>query len=296
MKRSEPEQYLYEHPNLLDDSFSVSMTEAEQWAKEHPVSASEFVRRAKEKHPEIPAEQWADFEKAAAKRDKTARQAPVVRFRWWYVAVAAVVLIVLTFTLVPPARAWAESLIRYVFSLEETYTGPAIDIHPEGEVSINHGTPDPGDQLLLEEDDDDDESDSYTLQKDYYDLDTFISETGYHPVVYTADDCQFQSMHFTYWLKTSVEFADVLIIYDCEDGSELLLWTRWGEARGETLFSDETAEFVKTTVLNGMEAVGFVDDTDNSVAFEILLDDCTSTIMFFGADHYQEVLDALKIS
>ena len=37
MKRSEPEQYLYEHPNLLDDSFSVPMTEAEQWAKNAPI-------------------------------------------------------------------------------------------------------------------------------------------------------------------------------------------------------------------------------------------------------------------
>ena len=140
MNDAKLKQYLYEHPELLDDAFQGSLNEADRWAEENARSAEEIIALAKAKHPEIPEEKWAAFDKAVAKHRKSERKAPIVHIRWWQVAVAAVIVIVLTFTLVPPARAFAESIIRYIVSIFEG----GVDIHQEGEV-ITHWTPSPED-------------------------------------------------------------------------------------------------------------------------------------------------------
>lgn len=286
MKRSEPEQYLYEHPNLLDDSFSVSMAEAEQWAKEHPVSASEFVRRAKEKHPEIPAEQWADFEKAAAKQDKTARQAPVVRFRWWYVAVAAVVLIVLTFTLVPPARALAESVIRYIVTV---FDG-GVDITQEGK-NFTHGTLLPDVTIPPASSEIDTEMNQHV--KTYPDIAAFTEDTGYHPVIAVSEDLSVKEIKFE-WLEDAYE--ELCITYESKNGVLIYIWQIWGDERGGTIYKDENDILVHTTVLDGRETVGYVGTVDNHHSLEILLDDSDLMILYHGDVDYQTILDALKIS
>ena len=286
MKRSEPEQYLYEHPNLLDDSFSVPMTEAEQWAKEHPVSASAFIARAKEKHPEIPAEQWADFEKAAAKREKTARQAPVVRIRWWYVAVAAVVLIVLTFTLVPPARAWAESTIRYIVTVFEG----GIDVTQEG-VSVLHSTPAPGDIIPPPPTEIDTETDQQV--KTYPDIAAFTEDTGYHPVIAVSEELSIKEITFE-WLEDVYE--ELCITYESKNGVLIYIWQCWGDERGGTILQDENDVLLYTTVLNGKETVGYVDTVDDQCALWILLDESDLLIMYHGDVDYQIILDALQYS
>ena len=284
MKRSEPEQYLYEHPNLLDDSFSVSMTEAEQWAKEHPVSASAFIARAKEKHPEIPEEQWADFEKAAAKQEKTACQAPIVYIRWWQVAVAVVILIVLTFTLVPPARAWAESVIRYIVTI---FDG-GVDITQEGK-SFTHGSllPDvtipPASGVI------DTEMDQHI--KTYPDIAAFTEDTGYRPVI--AVDLSMKEIKFE-WLEDA--YAELCVTYESKNGVLIYIWQIWGDERGGTIFKDENDILVHTTVLDGRETVGYVDTVDNHHSLEILLDDSDLMILCHGDVDYQTILDALQYS
>lgn len=298
MKRSEPEQYLYEHPNLLDDSFSVSMTEAERWAKEHPVSASALIARAKEKHPEIPEEKWADFEKAAAKRDKTARKAPVVRFRWWYVAVAAVVLIVLTFTLVPPARAWAESVIRYI---TKVFDG-TIYIEQEGGNSkwiIPTPTPEgmepPAEEELLPENDVsiEDDSDLDYIETTYPDVQAFMKETGYRPVLVTSDAFAIQLIE--YWSIPNV-YDEICITYESKNGTLIYIYQKWGEERGGFIQSNENDELVQTTVLDGAQVIGYIDNIDHEYVIEIILEDSNLTIMYLGDVDYQTILDALQYS
>ena len=283
MKRSEPEQYLYEHPNLLDDSFSVSMTEAEQWAKEHPVSASEFVRRAKEKHPEIPAEQWADFEKAAAKQDKTARKAPVVRFRWWYVAVAALIVIVLTFTLVPPARAWAESVIRYIVTV---FDG-GIDITKEGE-SFIHGTPMQEELIPSPPTEIDTE---YPNTKTYQTVSEFIQETGYCPVIVSAEDLSIKEIQYE-WEEGA--YGQLGITYESQNGVLFYIWQFWGDEQGGTIFQEENDVLVQTTALDGRQVVGYKNDADNKYAFSILLDETSLLILYHGDYDYQTLLNNLQ--
>ena len=286
MKRSEPEQYLYEHPNLLDDSFSVSMTEAERWAKEHPASASAFIARAKEKHPEIPEEKWADFEKAAAKQEKTARQAPVVRFRWWYVAVAAVVLIVLTFTLVPPARAWAESAIRYIVTVLEG----GVDITQEGE-EIFHGTVSPEDHYLPSDDEDGDEIDY--LETTFPNLSEFTAYTGYRPVRIMSD--AFSVKEIEYQSVPNV-FDKLCTTYESKNGVLVYVWEVWGNERGASIFENENDVLIQTTTLDGKQVVGYVDFTAGECILEVILDDSNLTIMYLGDVDYQEILDALQYS
>lgn len=298
MKRSEPEQYLYEHPNLLDDSFSVSMTEAEQWAKEHPVSASAFIARAKEKHPEIPEEQWADFEKAAAKREKNAQQAPVVRFRWWYVAVAAAIIIVLTFTLVPPARALAESVIRYI---AKVFDGTIYIEQEDGNSKwiIPTPTPEgmepPAEEELLPENDVsiEDDSDLDYIETTYPDVQTFMKETGYRPVLVVSDDFTIQEIRYQ-----SIEYVfDMLrITYMSKNGTPINIYQTWGEERGGFIESNENDELIQTTVLDGAQVIGYIDNIDHEYVIEIIMEDSNLTIMYLGDVDYQTILDALQYS
>lgn len=295
MKKNELEQYLYEHPNLLDDSFSGSMTEAEQWAKEHPVSASDVIAHAKEKHPEISAEAWKDFEKAAAKADKRKKteKAAVVRIRWWQVAIAAAVLIVLTFTLVPPARAWAESIIRYIFHVDNE----AIDIMPENEL-ITHWTPSPEERLCPTDDpnepEDEDEYDWH--QGTYPDVETFISDVEYHPVIAALDGYTIKEINY---FVVPNAFDEVRIDYESSDGMVICVFTTWGPERGASLFPDDNDVVVRTTALDGAEAVGYVDTTtenEKGCTFGIVLEDSVVVVMYSGELDYQTVLDALQFS
>lgn len=288
MKESELKQFLYEHPELLDDAFQTSLTEADRWAKEHPRSAAELIRRAKAAHPEIAAEAWTDFEKAAAKHDQTKqpKEGKILHIRWWQIAVAAAIIIVLTFTLVPPARAWAESVIQYIVHI---FDG-GIDITPEGK-SFMHGTPTPEELIPPPPSGIDTEMEYHT--KVYPDINAFIEDTGYHPVVVKSSDLSIKSIEFE-WLEDAYE--ELRITYESQDSVLIYAWQIWGNERGGTIYKDEHDELIHTTVLDGREAVGYINTVDHRFAIEVLLERSDLTILYHGEFDYQTVLDALQYS
>lgn len=286
MKESELKQFLYEHPELLDDAFQTSLTEADRWAKEHPRSAAELIRRAKAAHPEIASEQWTTFEKAAAKAEQ--KQSPkggrTFRLRWWQIAVAAVLILVLTFTLVPPARAWAESVIQYIVHI---FDG-GIDIQEEGEINI-HRTPSPEELVPPTEDD----SDLVSFETSYPDLSSFSDDTGYKPVQLVSD--AFRVVDIEYQSYQDL-FDQLLVTYESPNGVQIHIWQVWGYARGGTIFENEDDKLVQTTALDGKQVIGYVDTINGECVLEILLEESNMTIMYQGDLDYQTVLDALQYS
>lgn len=298
MNDAKLKQYLYEHPELLDDAFQGSLNEADRWAEENARSAEEIIALAKAKHPEIPEEKWAAFDKAAAKHRKSERKAPIVHIRWWQVAVAAVIVIVLTFTLVPPARALAESVIRYI---TKVFDG-TIYIEQEGGNSkwiIPTPTPEgmepPAEEELLPENDVsiEDDSDLDYIETTYPDVQTFMKETGYRPVLVVSDDFTIQEIRYQ-----SIEYVfDMLrITYMSKNGTQIHIYQTWGEERGGVIPSNENDELIQTTVLGGAQVIGYIDNIDHEYVIEIIMEDSNLTIMYLGDVNYQEILDALQYS
>ena len=286
MNEAKLKQYLYEHPELLDDAFQGSLNEADRWAEENARSAEEIIALAKAKHPEIPEEKWADFEKAAAKQRKSERKAPIVHIRWWQVAVAAAIILVLTFTLVPPARAWAESVIRYIVSV---FDG-GIDITQEGE-EIFHGTVSPEDHYSPSDDEDGDEIDY--LEITFPNLSEFTAYTGYRPVMIMSD--VFSVNEIEYQSVPNV-FDKLCTTYEYESGVLVYVWEVWGNERGASIFENENDVLIQTTALDGKQVIGYVDFTAGECVLEVILDDSNLTIMYLGDVDYQEILDALQYS
>jgi hypothetical protein len=282
MNDAKLKQYLYEHPELLDDAFQGSLNEADRWAEENARSAEEIIALAKAKHPEIPEEKWAAFDKAAAKHRKSERKAPIVHIRWWQVAVAAVIVIVLTFTLVPPARAFAESVIRYIVSI---FDG-GIDIQKEDEINI-HRTPTPDELVPPTEDD----TDLEYYEATYSDLSSFMNDTGYTPIRLVSDkfrivDIEYQSYEYL--------FDQLCVTYENKSGVQIYVWQVWGNERGGTIFENENDILVQTTVLDGKQVIGYVDTVNDEYVLEVLLDESNVTIMYQGHQDYQEILNYLQ--
>lgn len=271
---------------MLNDAFEVSLTEAEKWAEDNKLSAMDVIALAKEKHPDIASEKWAAFEivaKQSEQRSKQDRKGSIIHIRWWQVAVAAIILIVLTFTLVPPARAYAESVIRYIVSL---FDG-GIDITQEGK-SFTHGTPIPQELIPLPPSEVDTETDYHV--KTYPDITAFISDTGYHPILASSKDLSIKKIEFE-WLEDA--YAQLCVTYESQDGVLIYIWQIWGDERGGTVFEDENDVLVHTTVLDGKEVVGYVDTIDNQCVLEILLEESDLTIMYHGKYDYQFILNSL---
>ena len=284
MNDAKLKQYLYEHPELLDDAFQGSLNEADRWAEENARSAEEIIALAKAKHPEIPEEKWAAFDKAAAKHRKSERKAPIVHIRWWQIAVAAIILIVLTFTLVPPARAFAESVIRYIVSIFEG----GVDITQEGK-SFTHGTPTPESLIPSPPDTIDTEMDYHV--KTYPNVASFIEDTGFRPVVSLSKDLTIKEIEFE-WLENA--YAELCITYESKNGVLIYIWQVWGNERGGTIFEDENDVLIHTTVLDDREVVGYIDLIDNQCALEVLLDESDLTILYHGDFDYQLILNTLQ--
>lgn len=282
MNEAKLKQYLYEHPELLDDAFQGSLYEADRWAEENARSAEEIIALAKAKHPEIPAEKWADFEKAAAKQRKSERKAPIVHIRWWQVAVAAAIILVLTFTLVPPARAWAESVIRYIVTV---FDG-GVDIHQEGEI-ITHWTPSPEELNPTIENN----SEHNYFSATYPNVAAFTEETGYKPVLIISDAFTMTNIEYQ---SIKNAFDSLCITYRYNEIT-VYVWQTWGNERGESLFADENDVLIRTTALGGKEVIGY-EDKSEGCTLEIILDESNMTIMYFGNLDYQEILDALQYS
>ena len=283
MNDAKLKQYLYEHPELLDDAFQGSLNEADRWAEENARSAEEIIALAKAKHPEIPEEKWAAFDKAAAKHRKSERKAPIVHIRWWQVAVAAVIVIVLTFTLVPPARAWAESVIRYIVTV---FDG-GIDITKEGE-SFIHGTPMPEELIPSPPTEIDTE---YPNTKTYQTVSEFIQETGYCPVIVSAEDLSIKEIQYE-WEEGA--YGQLGITYESQNGVLFYIWQFWGDEQGGTIFQEENDVLVQTTALDGRQVVGYKNDADNKYAFSILLDETSLLILYHGDYDYQTLLNNLQ--
>lgn len=225
-------------------------------------------------------------EQAAAKREKNAQQAPVVRFRWRYVAVAAVVLIVLTFTLVPPARAWAESVIQYIVKIFEG----GIDIQQEGE-EISHGTISPEDHYSSSDDEDEEEIDY--LETTFPNLSEFATYTGYHPVRIVSDVFSIKEI----WYQSIPNVFDKLCTtYESKSGVLVYVWEVWGNERGASIFENENDVLIQTTALDGKQVIGYVDFTAGECVLEVILEDSNLTIMYLGDVDYQTILDALQYS
>lgn len=287
MKETKLKQYLYEHPHLLDDAFEVSLTEANKWAKDNKLSAMDVIALAKEKHPDISSEKWTAFEKVAKQSEQKSKQdkkGSIVHIRWWQVAVAAIILIVLTFTLVPPARAFAESVIRYIVSIFEG----GVDITQEGK-SFTHGTPAPESLIPPPPDTINTETDYHA--KTYPDVASFIEDTGYHPVVSLSKDLSIKEVEFE-WLENA--YAELCITYESKNGVLIYIWQIWGNERGGTIFEDENDVLIHTTVLDEREVVGFIDLIDNQCALEVLLDESDLTILYHGDFDYQLILNSLQ--
>lgn len=282
MNDAKLKQYLYEHPELLDDAFQGSLNEADRWAEENARSAEEIIALAKAKHPEIPGEKWAAFDKVAAKHRKSERKALIVHIRWWQVAVAAVIVIVLTFTLVPPARAFAESVIRYIVSIFEG----GIDIQKEGEINI-HRTPTPDELVPPTEDD----SDLEYYEATYSDLSSFTYDTGYTPVRLVSNKFRIVSIEYQSY---EYLFDQLCVTYENKSGVQIHVWQVWGNERGGTIFENENDILVQTTVLDGKQVIGYVDTVNDEYVLEVLLDESNVTIMYQGHQDYQEILNYLQ--
>jgi len=285
MKETKLKQYLYEHPYLLDDAFEVSLTEANKWAKDNKLSAMDVIALAKEKHPDISSEKWEAFEKVAKQSEQKRKQdkkGSIVHIRWWQVAVAAIILIVLTFTLVPPARAFAESVIRYIVSI---FDG-GIDIQKEDEINI-HRTPTPDELVPPTEDD----TDLEYYEATYSDLSSFMNDTGYTPIRLVSDkfrivDIEYQSYEYL--------FDQLCVTYENKSGVQIYVWQVWGNERGGTIFENENDILVQTTVLDGKQVIGYVDTVNDEYVLEVLLDESNVTIMYQGHQDYQEILNYLQ--
>ena len=284
MKETKLKQYLYEHPHLLDDAFEVPLTEANKWAKDNKLSAMDVIALAKEKHPDISSEKWAAFEKVAkqSEQKKQEKKGSIVHIRWWQVAVAAIILIVLTFTLVPPARAFAESVIRYIVSI---FDG-GIDIAKDGDF-YSHDT-------TLNNNPNPPEEEDYELgfiEMTYPDLLSFSSDTGYYPVRVETDDFIIKQIEYQSYEDI---FDKLCVTYENRNGVLIYVWQVWGNERGGTIFEDEDDILIQTTTLDGKEVVGYVDNINNECVLEILLEDSNMTILYQGKQDYQIILDSLR--
>lgn len=285
MKETKLKQYLYEHPHLLDDAFEVSLTEANKWAKDNKLSAMDVIALAKEKHPDISSEKWAAFEKVAKQSEQTSKQdkkGSIIHIRWWQFAAAAVILIVLIFTLVPPARAFAESIIRYIVSIFDD----GIDIQKEGEINI-HRTPTPDELVPPTEDD----SDLEYYEATYSDLSSFTNDTGYTPVRLVSNKFRIVSIEYQSY---EYLFDQLCVTYENKSGVQIHVWQVWGNERGGTIFENEDDILVQTTVLDGKQVIGYVDIVNDEYVLEVLLDESNVTIMYQGHQAYQDILNCLQ--
>lgn len=120
-----------EHPYLLDDTFTISRSEAKKIYKQGFPSAEELLEGAKRKYADLPPEGWKRFDDVLAEQKAKKQKRRIGRLdlnkvfcivnRHRRLAIACLILTLALsfFTLVPAGRALAAEIIRFFVKVFE---------------------------------------------------------------------------------------------------------------------------------------------------------------------------------
>lgn len=285
MKKERIKSILYQHPEILDKAFQMPLEKADQWAQTANVSVLETIDLAKKKHPEIQEADWEVFYTALANNSNDKESAQKRRSRLpikgWQVAAAIIVIVVLTFTLIPPARALAESVIRYIVSIFDK----GIDISGEGDTIIHE----PDTILPLRSADPSDENDVKELLFD--DIDSFAKSTGYYPVILNSESISIERIAYysdgldLEWLETTYSFLD---------GSTVLIRQYWGNDRSMSIFQEEGDSTVHLTILDGRELTGYIRKGNDHLLAGAVLDNSVLLISWTNETDWNMIATLLS--
>lgn len=281
MKKEKIKAIIYQHPYLLDDAFQMSLSEADQWAQKSSVNIYDTLKGAKEKHPEIPAADWQLFETALNKKRGKVFQKKAVIFpiKAWQFAAAVLMFFVLFFTLISPARAFAESIYKYIVSIFDD----RLDVHSETE-QISHeqeiNPPFPADI-----------SDENGIQVVCYGaMDDFVAHTNRIPVIIKSNDSVIEKIEY-FFDGQDIEWLETTYIYNSH---VMVVMEDWGSGRSISLFKEKNDELFHTTILDAKEVAGYISRESGGSIISIILSDSVLTISYEGDVDCEVLLSLLS--
>lgn len=262
--------YIRSNPNLIDSTYRLNMTDAQNMIDNgSPMTFQEMIRAAMQKST-IPTREWEKSVRALGKRSKKVRCS-----KRWVIAVASLLVMILFFTATPVGRVWAKSAIQLVVQIfedkivvenSEDVSIDSVDIHEKTKTGVVSG--------------------NYDVQH-FLSIEDFCLGTNLNPVVITDSDVQIEEVVYQ---PESADGKLVTIVYTSNKWGSIVTNQVWSS--GEGFISGFQKEHYITKVMNNdYEMYCCVNPDDNLFEGIVVFDDLIFTI---GLKNQENISDLLK--
>ena len=290
---------LAEKPFLIDDNFSMTGGEAElMLMKNGPLSIEDMLVKARQKDGWKP-----EFEQMI---NRILANTPLARWNrlrvnlqtglqhtWAFHAKAVVtwvIILLLTAVMVftPVGKAVAESITRFIVDIRDGFI--LIQTMPDTNDSYNDQVTDDYVGFSATELIQDSHHDNAIIEKEYASIDEFTNNTGYHPVCLVGNQYHLSVI-------SAIEQSDSVIFlstsYVTDEGITIVLWQDWSKNAEHMIIENEEDKIIKTTIMNGAQVVGYVDEMNHELNASAILEDSVLGITCIGEANYCEILQSL---
>lgn len=286
MKWKKIRKIIWEHPYLLDDTYTLSRTDAAKIFDAGFPTFEEMIAAAKSR-TNAPAEDWKYFDEIIAKRRRKQAFKSFIRvfvqkvyFKRAIVGFV-IALIIGFFTLFPTGRALAKSIfdivVRFVRSGlvfdKETFNGYM------GDSSILTNEPNPSRVAF--------DTTQYTS---FNSLEEFENVSGLSPVFIDADTTSIESIEF----EANADAGYTLTtIYRTAENKTIVVKQTWNMTSGTFMAFNNAMTFELPIFIN-CKLICTVDSLDGSFFGAAVLDDSTLTIGMEREINYESITKSIK--
>lgn len=277
---------------FLKNPYIMPRSQAERIFRTGFPAFEEMIEGAKERFS-FPIEAWADFDEVIAARAKKEKgsvkflrvlQTSVSRIVSHKKLVIVCLIVILTisfFTLIPVGRSLAKEFFDMMIRVVDD------------RVIVENRNPDYqdveyGDTVIIEQEDDTD-TDMQPIAKAFSNMDEFIEEVGFQPVVIQGGWCEYSSIEL---LSNSDLGQSLTTKYVDENGLQLTVIQRWN-SNTDISFISEGVGFEERPILNDIVMYCTIDQYDHTFSGVALLD---NSILMVGAEDGADIellLDSL---
>lgn len=277
---------------FLKNPYIMSRFQAERIFRAGFPTFEEMIEGAKDRFG-LPVEAWADFNMVIAERGrreevstkflrvKQALKEYISSHRKLVISCLIVILTISFFTLIPVGRSLAKEFFDMIIRVVDD------------RVIVENRNPDYqdveyGDTVIIEQEDDTD-TDMQPIAKAFSNMDEFIEEVGFQPIVIQGGWCEYSSIEL---LSNSDLGQSLTTKYVDENGLQLTVIQRWN-SNTDISFVSEGVGFEERPILNDIVMYCTIDQYDHTFSGVALLD---GSILMVGAEDGADIellLDSL---
>lgn len=278
MTNSRLKAYLKEHPYLLDDSFVMGTSEAQDIIRSagHVLSFEEMIADAKKRFPQYSAAQWAEFDQTIERAKKNVvRKERLEKQHWQYGKICKAafaglfVAVILFFAVFPAGRALAKGIYDYTIRVFENQA----EITPQDPVAEMLPDPARGAGSLTA----------------YASINAFEDQTGLKPFLLNADWIRMESIQGEY----DPDFGQTLTInYVDQNGNGIRTMQNWLQGQDVHAWTDDEA-YSQIEVFEGKTLYYGLDPSNQAFDGIVISND---SLIIIGADNQTETERMINIT